>query len=174
MFNKVATFRMLAPRRTAPGVNAPANDNRRNPRPCLPQRIAAPRLVCRWELSASTGRPVCHWELDKTDEPGPRSREASLRDGPLHKTVFQPSYQVREAAGAASFDPGRVLGPDAPSSDGHGRPTARKVLHARHSTMRSSTSVGPAPSHRERLAIGLVANDLQLRELSCAGIHRAC
>jgi len=130
MFNKVATFRMLAPRRAAPGVNAPANDNRRNARPRPQQQIAAPRLVCRWELSASTGRPVCHWELDKTDEPGPRSREASPRDRPLHKIVFQLSYQ--RTAEAALPVVRHMQAANAPLRDTQVLSNSCKVLHARH------------------------------------------
>ena len=77
MFNKVANFRMLPTRPAAPGVNAPANDNRRNGRPCASRRARAPRLICRWSLSATTGRPVCRWELDNADEPNPRLRQPS-------------------------------------------------------------------------------------------------
>ena len=100
MFNKVANFRMLPTRPAAPGVNAPANDNRRNGRPCASRRARAPRLICRWSLSATTGRPVCRWELDNADEPNPRLRGAWRDSGRFHKTVFQLSYQG-EAVGAA-------------------------------------------------------------------------
>lgn len=95
MFNKVATFRMLAARRPARSVNAAANDNVRNR---AARWTRAPRLVCRWELSPGTGRPVCRWELDTTDEPGPRLSVLSLRGRPFHKTVSQPSYQEGASA----------------------------------------------------------------------------
>ena len=93
MFNRIATFNVLPPRRPVPGLNAPANDNRRNACTGASWRAHAPRLVCRWSLSPDTGRPVCHWELDHADEPSPRSRNASGPGQAFHKTVFQPSYQ---------------------------------------------------------------------------------
>ena len=95
MFSKVATFSLRAPRRLAPGINAPANDNRRNARTGGDRRIQAARPVCRWSLSPRTGRPICRWELDNSDEPSPRSRAGSRAGRPFHKTVFQPSYQDR-------------------------------------------------------------------------------
>ena len=170
MFNKVAKFRTLPPRRPAPGVKAPANDNLRNARPCGMRRQSAPRLVCRWELSPSTGRPVCRWELDKADEPNPRLRDGSQQGRPFHKTVFQLSYQG-EAAGTALRDAGRGSPAHAPIRNSLGRPNLHKVLHARHWTMRFSSLPEPASSHREWFAIGLVANDLQLRAMSCASIR---
>jgi hypothetical protein len=88
MFNKVATFKMLPPGRSTRSTTAPANDNRRNTAPCALQRNRAPRLVCRWSLSESTGRPVCRWELDEADEPSPRSvarnRAPRVRGGLHH------------------------------------------------------------------------------------------
>jgi hypothetical protein len=72
MFNKVAKFKMLPPRRPARSVTAPANDNRRNAEPCASDRARAQQLVCRWSLSPDTGRPICRWELDTTDVPSPR------------------------------------------------------------------------------------------------------
>jgi hypothetical protein len=74
MFNKVAQFKVLPAGRPARHELAPANDNRRNGRPCASRRNRAPRPVCRWSLSQDTGRPVCRWELDTTDEPSPRLR----------------------------------------------------------------------------------------------------
>jgi hypothetical protein len=74
MFNKAAKFKMLPPGRPARSENAPANDNRRNARPCASPRNRAPRLICRWSLSPDTGRPICRWELDNVDEPSPRLR----------------------------------------------------------------------------------------------------
>jgi hypothetical protein len=100
MFNKVAAFRMLPPRRPAPSVSAPANDNRRNAPACASERTRSPRLVCRWSLAENTGRPVCRWELDNADEPNPPLRDGSQHSRPIHKTVFQLSYQG-ETAGAA-------------------------------------------------------------------------
>jgi hypothetical protein len=74
MFNKAAKFKMLPPGRPARSAIAPANDNRRNARPCAAQRNRTPRLVCRWSLSPDTGRPICRWELDTAGEPSPRLR----------------------------------------------------------------------------------------------------
>lgn len=148
MFNKVATFRMLPIRRSALGVSAPANDNRRNSPVGIVRRTRAPRLVCRWSLSPRTGRPVCCWEVDN-DAPGPQARDAQPNGSPFHKTVVQLSYQGA-AAGTALREPGDVSGANAP------------VLHARHWTMRSSSPPDPASSHRKRFALGLVANSLQL------------
>ena len=76
MFNKVAAFKMLQSGRPARNVMAPANDNRRDARPCILQRNRTPRLICRWSLSPDTGRPVSRWELDRSDEPSPRLRAA--------------------------------------------------------------------------------------------------
>jgi hypothetical protein len=78
MFNKVATFKMLPPARSASNAIAPANDNRRNARAGGVQRSRAPRLVCRWSLSESTGRPVCRWELEQADDPSPRACRTPL------------------------------------------------------------------------------------------------
>jgi hypothetical protein len=162
MFNKVATSKMLQPGRPARSVNASANDNRRNVRPSISARARAPRLVCRWSLSPSTGRPVCRWELDNVAEPSSPWRDASLGSLPFHKTVFQRSYP-KETVGATLHDPGRLSGADA-GRRVHIWSSVRKVLHARHSPMRSSDLPDPAPSHRERFALGLVANDLQLEQ----------
>lgn len=106
MFKKVATFKMLPPGRPAWSVNAPANDNRRNASPCAAQHTRAPRPICCWSLSPSTGRPVCRWELDNADEPHPRLPGVGLRAS-FHKTVFQLPYQG-EAAGAAARCRSRV------------------------------------------------------------------
>jgi hypothetical protein len=173
MFNKATNFRMLPSGHTAPGTKAPANDNRRNAHTGASRRPRAPLLVCRWSLSPSTGRPVCRWELDKADEPSPPTRKALRRDRPLHKTVFQPSYQD-EAAGAGLRGTGCAS--DTHALVGHTDECSRVdgVLHARHWTMRLSASPGPAPSQRERFALSLVANDLQLITMSCAGFHLAC
>ena len=125
MFNKVAKFKMLPPGRSAPGMSAPVNDNCRNARPCAPQRGRTPRLVCRWSLSPSTGRPVCRWELDNTNEPNPGLSDASRHGRAIHKTVFQLSYQ-EEAVRIASAVAGDVQAANAPPLH------SRKVLHARH------------------------------------------
>jgi hypothetical protein len=154
MFNKATNFRMLPPGHTAPGMNAPANDNRRNTHAGASRRPRAPRLVCRWSLSPSTGRPVCRWELDKADEPSPPSRKALRRDRPFHKTVFQLPYQD-EGAGTALHSAGRAL-------DAHALVPYRRMLARSRSVastslaMRLSASPGPAPFHRERFAINLL------------------
>lgn len=78
MFDKVSKLKMLPPGRPARGVDAPANDNRRNARPGALQRRRTARLVCRWSLSPDTGRPVCRWELDNADDPSPREQLRSI------------------------------------------------------------------------------------------------
>jgi hypothetical protein len=173
MFNKATNFRMLPSGHTAPGMNAPANDNRRNAHTGASRRPRAARLVCRWSLSPSTGRPVCHWELDKADEPSPPSRKALRHDRPFHKTVFQLPYQD-EAAGTALHSTGCASDTHALVGHTDGCSRVRGVLHARHWTMRLTASPGPAPFHCERFAISLAANDLQLVTMSCAGLHLAC
>ena len=86
MFNKVATFRMLPPRRPAPGVNAPANDNRRNARAGTSGRARAPRLVCRWSLIGS--ELICHWEAESDGD----SRETGGR--PRKQLVYARSRSL--------------------------------------------------------------------------------
>jgi hypothetical protein len=171
MFTKVATFRMLPPRRPAPAMSAPANDNRRNAQACASGRTRAPRLVCRWSLSENTGQPVCHWELDNADEPNPRWHDGSQRRRPIHKSVFQLSYQG-EAAGAPFARHPTARGCERAARGGEDA-NLRRVLHARHSTMRSNASPDPAPSQCAWFGISLVANYLQLEAKSCAGQHRA-
>ena len=57
MFEAIAKFRMLAFRRHAPEVSAPANDNRPGAGRGELQRARAARLICRWELGDDAHRP---------------------------------------------------------------------------------------------------------------------
>ncbi len=88
MFNKVAAFRMLPSGRPARSGIAPANDNRRDARPCIVQRNRMPRLICRWSLSPDTGRPVSRWELERSDEPSPRLRAAPSPAAPSRLSLM--------------------------------------------------------------------------------------
>jgi len=82
MFNKVAAFKMLPLGRPARSMIAPANDNRRNARPCVVPRTRMPRPICRWSLSPDTGRPISRWEFDALDEPSPLLRLGSRQAAP--------------------------------------------------------------------------------------------
>ncbi len=127
MFEKVAKFRMLASRRPAPDLIAPANDNRRGVRPGASRRARTPRLICRWSLPEGAKAPVCRWMLESSDEPSPSSRRVPLSESAFHKTVLRLSYQGR-AAGTALRDADVT-------SDAKERlraTNARSVLHARH------------------------------------------
>jgi len=91
MFSKVEKFRVFPSRRAAPGVIAPANDNRVGARQSGAQHRRSPRLICRWSEIAGAKRLACRWEFENPDGP-------SLPSDPLpglgfHQTVFELSYR---------------------------------------------------------------------------------
>ena len=65
MFKRLAKFRLLEPRRIAPGLREamPANDNLLGfPRPKGPRRIRSQVLVCHWSLIDGGTRLGCRWQ----------------------------------------------------------------------------------------------------------------
>ena len=71
MFEKIAKFRLLRARRTAPDLSAPANDNRRG---TVQEGRRRPQLVCHWSFDQG---PHCRWEIA-----GPRGGNPLLADEP--------------------------------------------------------------------------------------------
>ena len=57
MFEKIAKFRLLRQRRSAPVLSAAANDNRRS---IVQPGRRRPQLVCRWSFDQG---PHCRWEI---------------------------------------------------------------------------------------------------------------
>jgi hypothetical protein len=88
MFKRLAKFRILEPRRVAPGLRKtmPANDNlpgfRRAGRP---RRIRSRVLVCRWFLADGGTRLGCRWQPEAL---APTAHEDSDSDE-AHKRTFQ-------------------------------------------------------------------------------------
>ena len=69
MFSKLATY-PAANRKHAVRVAvafAISNNDQRTSKVVHGARRGRPRLVCRWQPSPATGRPVCHWEIDAGD-----------------------------------------------------------------------------------------------------------
>ena len=65
MFKRLAKFRLLEPRRIAPGLREamPANDNLLGfRRPGGPRRIRSQVLVCHWSLVDGGTRLGCRWQ----------------------------------------------------------------------------------------------------------------
>jgi hypothetical protein len=65
MFKRLAKFRLLEPRRIAPGLREamPANDNLLGfRRPGGPRRIRSQVLVCHWSLIDGGTRLGCRWQ----------------------------------------------------------------------------------------------------------------
>jgi hypothetical protein len=65
MFKRLAKFRLLKPRRTAPGLRdaMAANDNLLvSRRPGGQRRIPSPALVCQWSLTDDGRRLGCRWQ----------------------------------------------------------------------------------------------------------------
>lgn len=88
MFKRLAKFRLLEPRRIAPGLRAatPANDNlpgfRRAGRL---RRIRSQVLVCHWFMADGGTRLGCRWQseaLAPTEHEGPDSEET-------YRPIFQ-------------------------------------------------------------------------------------
>jgi hypothetical protein len=77
MFQKIATFRVMSPRRAVPGAAAltHANDNWINARRAAgSSRIRRPVLTCRWQ-PAGDGKLECRWNIEmaggtRAEEPG--------------------------------------------------------------------------------------------------------
>jgi hypothetical protein len=82
MFKRLAKFRIMEPRRIAPGLRTamPANDNlpglRRAGRP---RRIRSQVLVCHWFLADGQTRLCCRWVLAPTEQDDPDSAEINKR-----------------------------------------------------------------------------------------------
>ena len=71
MFKRLAKFRLLKPRRIAPGRREamPANDNLLGfRRPGGPRRIRSQVLVCHWSLIERGTRLGCHWQPESPAE----------------------------------------------------------------------------------------------------------
>lgn len=97
MFRKLAKFRMIPSRRFAPGVIAPANDNKRIVRR-PEQRPAKPgRLVCHWVQVEGCPGLSCRWELEDRDGPYPSLRGEPSPRRTNHKTVLKLSSPGRFA-----------------------------------------------------------------------------
>jgi hypothetical protein len=95
MFEKIAKFRLLRTRRTAPDRSAAANDNRRG---AVQPGRRRPQLICRWSFDQG---PSCRWEVA-----GPQGGDPLLADEPpagrIHTTVFVLSYDGRARSGQAT------------------------------------------------------------------------
>ena len=129
MFEAIAKFRMLAFRRHAPEVSAPANDNRPGAGRGELQRARATRLICRWELGDDAHRPTCRWELEGSDEPSPSSRAAPAAGQAVSQNCL-PVALSRKARRSSVADLASV----APvySRRVNRQPDGPVVLHARH------------------------------------------
>jgi hypothetical protein len=83
MFKRLAKFRLLKPRRTAPGLRdaVPANDNLLvSRRPGGRRPIPSPALVCHWSLTDGGTRLGCRWQPEapaQTALEGPDSKRTS-------------------------------------------------------------------------------------------------
>jgi hypothetical protein len=107
MFKRLAKFRILEPRRVAPGLRKtmPANDNlpgfRRAGRP---RRIRSRVLVCRWFLADGGTRLGCRWQPEAL---APTEREDSGSEE-THKRTFQ-SLAIRRGQRGISHNSLRTV-----------------------------------------------------------------
>lgn len=85
MFKRLAKFRILEPRRVAPGLQKtmPANDNLPGFR--RPRRIRPQVLVCHWFLADGGTRLGCRWQSEAL---APTEHEDSDSEE-THKRAFQ-------------------------------------------------------------------------------------
>ena len=92
MFEKIAKFRLLRARRTAPDRSVAANDNRHG---IIRPGRHRPQLVCRWSFDQG---PHCRWEIAGPQDGNPLLADEPSAAAPSHncrRTVVRPAGRDR-------------------------------------------------------------------------------